>query len=116
MAVLTNKPHRNAALVVGQTLSRWPWAAIQGEGESVPKKPDPTGALAIAAGLGLPPGEVAFVGDTKTDMATAVNAGMVPVGAEWGFRDRTELIEHGARHLIADPRDLIAMLDQGASA
>ena len=62
------------------------------EGEGIPLKPDPTGALEISRRLGIPPGEFIFVGDTGTDMETAVRAGIFPLGVLWGFRPEKELV------------------------
>ena len=47
--------------------------------------------------LGLPPGQIVYLGDTNTDMQTAVAAGMYPVGALWGFRTASELTASGAQ-------------------
>ena len=44
-------------------------------------------------------------------MQTAVRAGFFPVGAAWGFRDREELLAHGARAVIDQPAELLALLD-----
>jgi phosphoglycolate phosphatase len=76
----------------------------------VPVKPDPTGALYIARELQIPTKDFLYVGDTGVDMACANAAGMIPVGALWGFRLREELVEHGARYLIAKPEELPALL------
>ena len=43
-------------------------------------------------------------------MQTAVAAGMFPVGALWGFREREELLENGAQALIEHPKDLLQLL------
>lgn len=107
IAVLSNKPHKNTLLVADHLLSNWPWAIVMGHRDDRPKKPDPTTALEIAQHINISPADCAFVGDTKTDMQTAVNAGMTAIGAEWGFRDRDELVEHGADHVIAHPADLL---------
>ena len=45
-------------------------------------------------------------------MKTAVSAGMFPVGALWGFRDREELMEGGAEVLIQEPEELLDLLDR----
>ena len=54
--------------------------------------------------------QAALVGDSGSDMETAVRAGMLPVGAGWGFRSAEELIAGGARKLAAQPIDLISIL------
>jgi phosphoglycolate phosphatase len=85
--------------------------AIHGQKENVPVKPDPTGAFEIARELEIPPEDFLYVGDTGVDMDCANAAGMIPVGALWGFRPREELVEHHARHLIEKPEEILALLD-----
>jgi len=111
MAVLSNKPHGSTRTVVAHYLARWPFAAVFGARDGIPVKPDPGAALEIAAVLGLPPAEIAYLGDTNTDMRTASAAGMFAVGALWGFRTAEELRANGARALIAAPLDLLPLLD-----
>ena len=69
--------------------------AVFGERPGVPRKPDPTSALALADALAAPPETVAFVGDTSVDMLTARAASMRPVGVLWGFRPK-EVLASGA--------------------
>jgi phosphoglycolate phosphatase len=66
--------------------------------------------LAVAAKLGFAPAEVLYLGDTNTDMRTAVAAGMYPVGALWGFREADELREAGAAVLVNSPMDVLRVL------
>ncbi|GEM_PF-23583 len=109
-AVLSNKPHEFTMRCVERFLSRSRFAAVAGAKPDVPAKPDPVAALDIASVLGASPGAILYVGDTDTDMKTAVNAGMIPAGVLWGFRDEAELRDAGARHLLPAPSDLIALL------
>jgi len=110
MAVLSNKPDDFTRLCVGRLLPRWPFAAVVGARASLERKPDPAGALLIAERLGLAPAEILYLGDTNTDMQTAVAAGMFPVGALWGFRTAEELTASGAQRLIESPRELVELL------
>ena len=64
----------------------------------------------MAAELGIAANQWLYVGDTDTDMQTAVAAGMVAIGCTWGFRDRAELLEHGAAFIIDKPDELLALL------
>ena len=50
------------------------------------------------------------LGDTNTDMQTAVAAGMFPVGALWGFRTADELLATGAAALAETPADVLRWL------
>jgi phosphoglycolate phosphatase len=110
MAVLSNKPDHFTRLCVERLLPRWAFAAVVGAQPNLARKPNPAGALAIAAQLRVAPGEMIYLGDTNTDMHTAVAAGMYPVGALWGFRTAEELRAAGAQILIERPGDLLQIL------
>ena len=110
LAVLSNKPDEFTKLCVQRILPRWRFAVVLGQRANTPKKPDPAGALEICRLLNLKPSEFLYLGDTDTDMQTAVAAGMFPVGALWGFRPADELLAHGARALAEKPADVLAML------
>ncbi len=110
LAVLSNKPDAATRRLVAALLPDVPFGAIYGERAGVPRKPDPTAALGIAAELGVEPGDCAFVGDTAVDMDTARAAGMYAVGVTWGFRDVEELQSHGARALARTSDELLQAL------
>jgi len=110
LAVLSNKPDEMTKLTVRELLPRWRFDAVRGERPGTPRKPDPAAALEVAAQLGLPPGAFLYLGDTNTDMQTALAAGMYPLGALWGFRPAEELAASGAKALIAQPMELLKFL------
>ena len=107
MTVLSNKPHDFTELMVTRLLSRWHFEIVAGASPDMPKKPDCTVALNICRQLKTEPRKFLFLGDSEIDMQTAVNAGMYPVGALWGFRTAAELKAGGAKKLIKDPRELL---------
>jgi phosphoglycolate phosphatase len=107
MAVFSNKPDEFTRLCVSRLLPRWRFTVVLGAGSRLPKKPDPAGALEIAAQMHVAPADVLYLGDTNTDMQTAVAAGMFPVGALWGFRTAEELTSNGAQILLQKPADLL---------
>lgn len=115
LCVLSNKPQVYTDLTVEAFFPGWPFTHVRGARPEVPNKPHPAGALALAQELGLTPGSIVFVGDTATDMKTARGAGMLPVGALWGFRDEAELAGSGALRIIAHPMELLALLDAPVS-
>jgi len=110
MAVLSNKPHDSTLAVMKRYFPGRHFRAIFGARDGIPVKPDPAAALEIARLLNVPPGKIAYVGDTNTDMRTATAAGMFAIGALWGFRTAEELLTNGARALIEKPADLIEIL------
>jgi phosphoglycolate phosphatase len=111
MAILSNKPDDSTRATVSKLLDRWQFDIVVGAGPSAPKKPDPTAALSMAKQMEVHPREMIYVGDTDTDMKTAVAAGMYPVGVLWGYRTADELREHGAKKIISRPEELLAILD-----
>ncbi len=110
MAVLTNKPHEHTVAIMEALFNRWRFTAIEGYKEESRRKPDPRTALEIVQRLGVPPGQVLMVGDSRTDILTAINAGMVPVGVNWGYRPREEMVAAGAKHMLNKPAELLAIL------
>lgn len=110
LAVLSNKPDAFTKTCMAHFCEAWPFAAIAGQREEIPKKPDPAGALRIALELGLEPREIAFVGDSSVDMQTARNAGMFAIGVSWGFRPVAELWDNGAERVIDSPGELLELI------
>ncbi len=112
MAILSNKRDEITKKSVRQLLSGWTFAAVRGQCDEVPVKPNPTAALSIAEDLGIVPEEFVYLGDSAVDMMTAVAAGMFPVGALWGFRTGEELLSGGARVLIGGPTELLDVISK----
>ncbi len=110
MAVFSNKPDDFTVLMVRELLAPWCFAAIKGLQPEVPPKPDPTGALAVAGEMGVAPDTCLFLGDSSPDMMAARAAGMLAVGALWGFRDRQELVASGAQVLVEEPSQVLDLL------
>lgn len=111
LAVFSNKPHADTCRVVRHYFPDIPFEVVRGQIEGVPVKPDPAGALAIAADMALRPEAFIYLGDTGTDMQCAVRAGMRPVGVLWGFRPAEELLKAGAQALLANPPDVLGLLE-----
>ncbi len=112
IAMLSNKPHEHTAPLAEAMFSRWSWIAVEGYRQADRRKPDPRTALEIAARMQLEPSQVALLGDSDTDMQTAVNAGLLPVGATWGYRDRDIITAAGARCLVDTPAQVLDLLDR----
>ncbi|MFC2051582.1 HAD family hydrolase [Chloroflexota bacterium] len=110
MAILSNKAHDSAEMMVSEMLSQWHFEAVVGASTSIVKKPDPTAALHIAQQLCIYPIEFLYLGDSDIDMKTAIGADMYPVGALWGFRSADELLVGGAKALIRHPSELLPFI------
>lgn len=113
LAILTNKPQVFARQCVHQLLGRWQFDPLVGHLPGTPLKPDPAAACGIALAWNCPVSEVWLLGDSGLDMHTARCAGMVPVGAGWGYRSATELRAAGARWVLREPGALAPLLGAG---
>jgi phosphoglycolate phosphatase len=109
MAIHSNKSDELTRDIVAALLDPDDFVVVSGARPDAPLKPDPAVALEMAARFGLSPARVVYLGDSLVDMRTATAAGMIAVGALWGFRTREELVESGAAVVIAAPLDLLAL-------
>jgi phosphoglycolate phosphatase len=107
MAVLSNKPHEFTVSIAERLLARWRFAAILGQRDHVPRKPDPAGALELACSLGVAPSDIVFVGDSQVDVQTAKAAAMRPVAVTWGYG--RVAVDVGVE-AIASPEQLLPIL------
>jgi len=110
MAVLSNKPNSFTKKCVMKYLKNWKFDAAYGIREGILRKPHVAGVVEILKELGVSANETLFVGDTKVDMLTAKNADMDSIGVLWGFREKEELVEHGATFIAEEPADIIKLL------
>ena len=115
-AVVTNKPHAFAERCVHHFFPETPFQIIWGQKEGIPLKPHPLPALETAKHLRVAPRECLLLGDSGVDMATARVAGMLPIGAAWGFRSTDELLNAGAAHIIQNPQEISIWFDGNQSA
>jgi len=106
LAVLSNKPHDFTKLFVDHFFPPGLFSLVYGQRDGVPKKPDPSAALDIAAEFGTLPGETLFVGDSGVDIMTGKAARMITVGVSWGFRSVLELKENNADIVVYNPLEL----------
>ncbi len=109
LAVLSNKSDELTQRIVESLFGRGDFDVVMGARPEMPLKPDPTVALAIGERWGIAPGRMAFLGDSGIDMLTATAAGMIPVGAAWGFRTEGELVENGASAVLHHPLELLEL-------
>ncbi|MDE6907418.1 MAG: HAD family hydrolase, partial [Lachnospiraceae bacterium] len=110
IAVLSNKPHAQAADVVEKLFGTGYFDYVQGQTGEIPRKPSPEGALRIAEYFGVERSECLYIGDTDTDMQTGKDAGMFTIGVLWGFRSREELEENRADWIVGHPSEIESFL------
>jgi phosphoglycolate phosphatase len=109
-AVLSNKAHEFTKAIVDHFFGKAAFELVLGAG-TLPKKPDPAGALYIAKTFGLAPEKFLYVGDSDVDMKTATGAGMFPLAVLWGFRSKEELLASGAMATVERPPEILGYLE-----
>lgn len=110
MAINTNKRNDYANNLINHVLGDINFIEILGEKDLFPKKPSPEAALYLVDKMGLKKEEVLYIGDSSTDIKTALNAGLSSVGVNWGFRGEAELRREGATYIAYQPSDILKYL------
>lgn len=110
LGVLSNKTEATAQRIIRHFFPTVPFRCVFGRTPDRPLKPDAKAAEPALHELGLQPGEIAYVGDSGTDMTFARAVGMLPVGTPWGYRSREDLLSCGAQLLADTPEDLLRQL------
>lgn len=110
LGVLSNKTEDTAKKVVKAYFPDIPFRFVFGRVDCRPLKPDPNAAAPVLEALSLPPKQIAYVGDSGTDMSFATAAGMLPAAAPWGYRSKGELVENGAALVPETPAGLMELL------
>ncbi len=119
VAILSNKVHyftkrmirhyfRGAMINQGKN----PFGIYSGEQPDIPAKPDPTRALELAERLKCKPENIALLGDSPIDVETAKNAGMISIGAAWGYSGREALEKAGAELVFDTPAEFASELEK----
>lgn len=110
LAVLSNKPH-SAVVPICEHFFPNAFDMVLGASAENPLKPDPTMLIDIMSKFSAEPSEVAYFGDTGTDIETGIRANVsISCGVLWGFRDRGELVSAGASALVSHPSEIIEVI------
>lgn len=109
LAVASNKYQQATAKLVGHFFPNIRFAAVYGQREGVPIKPDPTIVNDILSETGISRAHTLYIGDSGVDMQTARNVSVESVGVTWGFREEEELRTNGATHIIHNAKDILKL-------
>lgn len=96
LAVLSNKPHPVTVPLVRHIFPAIPFDTVLGFSARFPRKPDPAALLSIVSSWGVEPRQVAMVGDSVHDAATARAAGTQLGLVGWGYPGTADLASEGA--------------------
>ncbi len=112
ISILSNKPDEFAKPTVQYFFPNIKFEVVFGSRKGVERKPAPDAVFEILDIIGIEKSEAFFVGDTSTDIRTAVNAGVDAIGVSWGFRTVKELKSAGATYIIDTPEEIFSLLSK----
>lgn len=111
LGILSNKPHARTVEIAEEIFGIGYFDYIQGQSDTLPRKPDPESLRYVMRELGVNKEACAYVGDAETDLVTGAGAEVTTIGVSWGFRDR-EVLEYENPTVIVDqPREILTYLN-----
>lgn len=106
LAVASNKYQAATSKLIAHYFPDINFAAVLGQRDGIPVKPDPAIVHDILRVCPVPPADVLYVGDSAVDMQTAINARVTSCGVTWGFRPRAELEALCPDHIVDRAEDI----------
>ena len=110
LAVASNKFQDGTEMLVDYFFKDINFAVVFGNREGVALKPDPIIVNDILQRTSISAANTLYVGDSGVDMSTAKSANIRSIGVTWGFRDKAELLEYGASHIVDSPTEILDLL------
>ncbi len=110
IAVASNKYQEATEKLIHHYFPTIRFAAVLGQREGIPVKPDPTIVNDILESSGISKEDTLYVGDSGVDMQTARNAGVEAVGVTWGFRPVKELEAYHPQHIVHQAEEIAALV------
>lgn len=83
---------------------------VLGKMDVIKVKPDPEGVNIILDRMNIDKKDALYIGDSPTDIKTALNAGIDSASVSWGFRSEKQLIEAKASRIINNPREILDVI------
>ena len=110
LAVVTNKPGDLSRALLGTLGIATLFAAIIGDGDGFPRKPDPAAAQSILAKVGVPPDRAVMLGDGLPDLRLARALGVTGIAATWGYVPAATLAREAPAFLAGSFPEAISII------
>lgn len=112
LAVASNKYRHAVQELMRHYFPDIKWAAVEGQVDERPVKPDPSIVFEILGQHPTPKADVLYVGDSGVDMETARRACVESAGVTWGFRSVKELKDAYADNIVYNPGGILDIVMQ----
>lgn len=96
LAVASNKYQKGTEILIRKFFPEIDFVAILGNCERFPLKPDAAVVDYIVRAAGVPREAAVMVGDSGSDIRTAINGGIRSIAVTWGYRKEADLQEAGS--------------------
>ena len=93
LAVASNKFQEGTEHLIKEFFPEIPFVAILGSRPNFPLKPSPEIVGEVLKKSGIQREEAVMVGDSETDMETAINGGIDGITVSWGYRNIKDLAD-----------------------
>lgn len=110
LAVASNKYQAATEKLVAHFFPQIHFAAIFGQREGIPTKPNPQIVEDILGITNIRINETLYVGDSGVDMQTALNSKVEACGVTWGFRPIKELEQFHPAHIVHTPEEILKLI------
>ncbi|MDD2960909.1 MAG: HAD family hydrolase [Muribaculaceae bacterium] len=110
IAVASNKYQSATEKIIKHYFPNLEFAAIEGQREGIPVKPDPSIVFSILEKANVIKQDAIFIGDSGVDMETARRACVDSIGVTWGFRGENELRRAYAMYVVDKPENILEII------
>ncbi len=106
LGILSNKRACYVDDLVNYFFKDIEFSSVLGLSENVPAKPSKVFSQKILDEMDIRAQDCLYIGDTVTDIKTALNIGMKPVGVTWGYGDIAQMKDNGALMMLSYAKEL----------
>ena len=91
LAVASNKFQEGTEHLIKEFFPEIPFVVVLGGRPGFPLKPDPEIVGEVLRKAGVEKEDAVMIGDSPTDMETAVNGGVMGIAVNWGYRNMSSV-------------------------
>lgn len=102
LAVASNKFQEGTEQLIKEFFPDIPFVAILGNRPGYPLKPDSEVVGEVLRKAGLSKADAVMVGDSDTDMETAINGGIHGIAVSWGYRNMRDWARESQGFIVVD--------------
>lgn len=108
LVIFSNKPNKEVEKVAKYYFEDDLFSCVRGSFENIPVKPNSAGLDLIFKDMGLlHSDEIYYVGDSKVDMETGLNASLFTIGVSYGYEKKYVLLSYNPNLVVDSVEELI---------